>query len=265
MVSDLNQYLNLAPGSKQSVYCCKQNKKTAVVFRDEDKVTFWCARCGRSECLRVRRSLNWIKNLGRKLLRPEEVSKLPPDLSETLNQKTLEWLGKYGVPAQEAVERGVRYSEMLGRAVLLVNNENKEPVCAQYRALEQGQEPKYLTTVLQGTDALYCSACYKDLFWTSPLIVLTEDILSAIKIDIVSEKRRPVCDYPGMYGYEKRRNPYTSIALLGTHLSTENAHKIASMNPSRMYLWFDNDDAGTKAAKQVRQKLELFAIDCVTV
>ena len=136
------------------------------------------------------------------------------------------WLYKAGIANQEIEALGFYWNPRMQRVVLPVRNELGEVVYWQARTLDKTNPRKYLNPHV---DKRRLVARYGD----GPLIVLTEDLLSAYKV--------------------ATRGRVSGWCLLGTKISDWIAAElIRSGKP--VAVWLDPDKAGqTNAAKIIKQ------------
>lgn len=242
---NLNEYRDLPVGSKLPIAHCNPKKESAVIFRNADRITFYCSRCGETQTLRLRRILSSL--LPARLFTTTDDSIIPPDTSYTLNDfpyEALKWLNCLGW--HQACMQNIGYSPSMRRVVLPVYAltdfwHSDPPIAAQLRAVFPDQKPKYLTTA--GSASLVYSPRIR-FHRQKKALVLVEDILSAINLSVAS---------PEIYPF----------ALLGTSATLEVIKKIFDVfqvfgSPLPIILWFDNDAAGDKATRHVKRLLELY-------
>jgi hypothetical protein len=142
---------------------------------------------------------------------------LPADFSQTIAPAGLAWLGSGGWTNELILKHRVGWSDRLSRVVFPLD------IGWQARAVIAGHQPKYL------------SKYPTDMIWRSePIeqrVCLVEDILSAGRVGQI----------------------YPSVAILGT----EPRSVMQWIGKCReVVLWFDNDDAGRKAAAKVKGVLQ---------
>lgn len=138
------------------------------------------------------------------------------------------WLLKAGIGEADALRYGIYYHPPTMRVVLPYANG------FQARAVMAGHKPKYVAdrnprraVILKPDGLCHCH-----------LPVLTEDILSSIKITMAGINAMP---------------------LRGTQLHDE--HIVRLLPYGRAAVWLDPDDAGQTAATKIVKRLEVFGID----
>lgn len=139
------------------------------------------------------------------------------------------WVYQYGITDTEIKKYGIGYSANSNR-VILPAWDNGELVGYQERRVHpKDTGPKYLTHwKVKGY-------IWKDLTITKDVVVLCEDILSAIKI----------------------ARHCSSIALVGTHLNHNHYHHVLPFKEVKIF--FDNDNAEVKLKSlKLKRDLEVF-------
>lgn len=155
---------------------------------------------------------------------------LPQDFTTTLPPEARTFMMKYALDYGLLEKYKVGFSNKMGRFIyplyfkgelkgiqtrLLVDDPNE----SKYKT--HGQKPPY-----------FCPHA------TSDVLVVTEDILSAIKL-----------------------NEYTnSLCLLGTKTTFKHIKEVLKRKYSKVYIWLDNDFAGHKGRKEFKEKLEMYGI-----
>lgn len=223
----------LAVGQTARFRCCGRTP-AAVLFNKPDSWQLYCFRCHTSLSERKQYvSLVQPEALPRVLPAPAQLIQIHQTSAE-LQAQLYGFLVSKGIMPEMA--GAVYYSEQLKRLVWDLQNGTYLA-----RALHQYQAPKW---VLLGSPCQYASTATgsSDVSLTS-LIVLTEDWLSALKIQWVSKK----------YGSQ----PVTAIALLGTRLSLPLKAKLIQLGKP-VLLMLDNDEAGRAGAKTIQRTLKPF-------
>lgn len=219
----------LAVGQSARFRCCGRTP-AGVIYNKPDSWQLYCFRCHTSLSERKQYvSLVQPEVLPRVLPAPAQLIKIPQTSAE-LQAQLYGFLMSKGIWPE--MVGNVYYSEQLRRLVWDLQNGTYLA-----RALHQYQSPKW---VLMGQPAQYAAAGE----WLSTgVTVLTEDWLSARKVQYVSEK----------YGSE----PVTAVALLGTRLSLPLKAKLIELGKP-VLLMLDNDEAGWAGAKMVQRTLKPF-------
>lgn len=139
------------------------------------------------------------------------------------------WLYKCGLSNQTIKDNGIYWCERIKRVVLPVLNGSKL-VYWQARGFDKDR-PKYLNPKID--KPWFQSGNYH----VGPL-VLTEDILSAIKVGQV----------------------HRAWSILGTALTATVANEIARLNVP-VLIWLDPDEAGRKGRRRIAASLRAMGID----
>lgn len=220
----------LAVGQTARFRCCGRTP-AAVIFNKVDAWEMYCHRC--HEPQKVRKQ--YVT-----LMQPEVLPRVLPaparlicisQTSAELQAQLYGFLVSKGIMPEMA--GAIYYSEQLKRLVWDLQNGTYLA-----RALHQYQQPKW---VMLGQPAQYAAA--QPLQHPTELVVLTEDWLSALKIQWVSKKYSSV--------------PVTAVSLLGTRLSLALKASLIQMNKP-VLLMLDNDEAGWAGAKTVQRTLKPF-------
>jgi len=140
------------------------------------------------------------------------------------------WFLKYGISMHYARKFQLGYSEFFHRIIIPIFNCGRLQA-VHMRAINPDDKPKYLNLGKPEPDLL---------FWangtdTKDLIIIVEDVLSAIKINL---------------------SGYNAVALNGSSITDVQALRLTSTTGKRI-VWLDNDDAGLKGRRQVVTQLKL--------
>lgn len=221
----------LPVGARDRVECCGQDKSRGLGHLPDRYIT-GCFRCGQNyvetKTGMARLSAERCKQV------KEEIKKytVPRDttyVSSEFPPQAIAWLSKAGIHSSvwEAYKFG--YTPKYNRVVVPIIQDGKR-VGATLRAL-QDITPKYLMNIAQ-KGAVFTGR--NNVRYGT--VVITEDVLSAIRISEATDLHDVVC-------------------ILGTGVMMERALYLAS-NYSRIHIWLDGDDAGVKATKKWRTKLQ---------
>lgn len=220
----------LVVGQTARFRCCGRTP-AAVLFNKPEAWQMYCHRC--KESLSERKqyvSLVQPEVLPRVLPAPAQLIQISQTSAE-LQTQLYGFLVSKGIMPEMA--GAVYYSEQLKRLVWDLQNGTYLA-----RALHQYQQPKW---VMLGEPASYAAA--QPLQHPTELVVLTEDWLSALKIQWVSKKYSSV--------------PVTAVSLLGTRLALALKASLIQMNKP-VLLMLDNDEAGWAGARMVQRTLKPF-------
>lgn len=219
----------LAVGQTARFRCCGRTP-AAVLFNKVDAWEMYCHRCHEPQKVRKQYvTLMQPEVLPRVLPAPAQLIRISQTSAELQAQLYGFLVSKGTMPEMAGA---VYYSEQLKRLVWDLQNGTYLA-----RALHSYQAPKW---VLLGNPCQYATA---GTWLNTGAIVLTEDWLSALKVQYVSEK----------YGSE----PVTAVALLGTRLSLPLKAKLIQLGKP-VLLMLDNDEAGWAGAKMVQRTLKPF-------
>ena len=220
----------LAVGQTARFRCCGRTP-AAVLYNKPEAWQMYCHRC--KVLLSERKqyvSLVQPEVLPRVLPAPAQLIQIHQTSSE-LQAQLYGFMVSKGIMPEMA--GAVYYSEQLKRLVWDLQNGTYLA-----RALHNYQQPKW---VMLGQPAQYAAA--QPLQHPTEQVVLTEDWLSALKIQWVSKKYSSV--------------PVTAVSLLGTRLSLALKASLIQMSKP-VLLMLDNDEAGWAGAKMVQRTLKPF-------
>jgi len=220
-------------GRHVRVRCCKDDL-SRIISHTEKGYSTYCFRCGKQPdefighgALSLAERLRMQKDLDEYV--KSETIKLPDDFTLEIPDKALAWPLSYGINDDVCRGYGFGWSEKLNRFVMPVYDDNDNLKAVQSRAID-GFVPKYLN---RG----------KYLFWSldssnTDYVVITEDMLSTVKVGFCAK----------------------AVSTLGTSISTKNASTIVKRY-RKIYVWYDNDEAGMNGAKKVRKELMMQGAD----
>ena len=211
-----------------------------IVEHKLDKYTAWCFRCSEGGFVRKEPTLSDMVEARRRTAQDASLSHataLPVPTVTSPREWPREarlWLYRAGFNDHRIQELGIYYHPPTQRVVLPVVDEG-EVVYWQARAVMKGQAPKYI-----GCSASKATVIPK--YGEGECIVLTEDMLSAMKVGQVME----------------------AWSLLGTSPST---HMLAQLvQDGRPVLgWLDSDEAGRRAAHKLMEELRRMNIPCADI
>lgn len=234
--SFLSEYKRLAVGQQIRTECPECLKgKTLSVTRKPEGLMYHCYRCGdkvKGFHKIGKLSLAEQRKFKNRIFEEKEI-KLPSDYTQDYPDDMQRFLLKYGLYSEAVAKFGVGYSPYLDCVVYPLYDEDKNLKGIQYRALHDVPGmPKYVT---KGHKPPYIG-----LNSDSRTLVITEDILSAIKVNTWAN----------------------TLCLLGTSLSLEHKKFISNNKDKfdKVITWLDNDAAGSKGVREVKQFLGLVGI-----
>lgn len=220
----------LSYGGSIRCKCCGQDDSMTIT-KNPNSIVWYCFRC-------KNKGIDWLESRTIKDLREaHKVSarsiecKLPDDYTTDIPVEGLLWLRKYGITQHEQEYFSIGYSKRYARLVLPLYDDG-ELILMQLRALGESQTPKYLNVF----SANKSRPIFRNVVYWEERIVLTEDILSAIKV-------RRVC---------------SSMPILGTSLSDSILLKL--IHTKEVVLWLDADTAGQDATLKGIKRLKLMGI-----
>lgn len=146
---------------------------------------------------------------------------IPKDFTTTIPEQGLEWLRRAGIDEDLRQLYNIGYSEREQRVVLQTVDAMGRLIYIQKRAVYNGQSPKYVNV------AAIKKPLFKSKQACTPLVVITEDILSAIKVGQV----------------------FSAISILGTKPVSTLLPEISKY--SEVFIWLDPDDAGVQGSRKL--------------
>lgn len=282
---ELDEFLPYAPdvpGEQVQIHHCKpgnQNDRLFIRRNDDESVVGYCHHCGargyyrslpRGKESRTRRSER--KSVDSGVGGAPEVLSLPKDFTTDVSRwhpRARAWVRKYGITDDELRANSVGFSERLGAVVFPVFGEEGALLAYQYRPIvreiggkvSDGKDsegdretPKYITRRQKdragGVDLFVARTC-RNSGADNPersvctRVVLTEDVLSAIKVSRVP------------------RN--VGAALMGSSLKEQQAAKAAEIGRDAA-VFLDNDNEQVRRnQRKARKLLEPLVRGSVTV
>lgn len=228
------KYRNLAINQTIKTDCpeCRRRNKFYVT-RKLNALVYNCYVCHYKGRIRMDKPTLHQRNAYRKQKQELDNLYLPKDYTTTLTGAAKTFMMKYALDYGLLDKYGVGYSEKLGRVIYPLHNKGVLKGIQTRLLVDDPDAPKYMT---HGQKPPYICP-----HGTSKDLVITEDILSAIKL-----------------------NEYTNaLCLLGTVLSFDHIKHIIEGDFKRVFVWLDNDEAGIKGRKHCKKKLALYGIDAI--
>lgn len=216
---------NLPCGGKVKVHCCG-NSPSMLISHRENGYSTHCFRCNEPDSHAFvphgQRSIGEIHRHRRELKAEYgKPPRLPSDFTRTIPGAYM-WFLKYGISVDRAIDYGFGWSEFFQRIVIPIYNLVGKLTAVHLRAVREGDKPKYLNLGTPDKDVCFYAPHPNDSF-----VVVTEDILSAIKINMA-----------GFY----------AVSILGSDITDVQVQRIMAISQT-VLVWLDNDAAGHKGAK----------------
>lgn len=210
--------------------CGKKN--TFSIFRSVTHLVYQCfsGSCKVHGSIRMTQPTLAQRKMYKEMQQEIQTVELPYDYTTQLPQEAQVFMLKYAISEKMLFRQDIGYSPKREMFVYpLYDHGVLKGV--QYRCLYPDPEvPKYITI---GEKPPYIVN-----HPTSDDIVITEDILSAVKV--------------GKYA--------NALCLLGTSLNFEHLKTLIAGKYKRIFIWLDNDTAGVKGRRKVDTELRLFGI-----
>lgn len=211
----------------------RDTKHRLVVRRDGNTLVAWCHHCqARGVHGGDASATNYTRKRRQQLNSVQSEVHLPHDIVYGMTEfppLANVWLNQYGITMDERQQFGIGWSAYYGRVVLPVYM-NEGLVAFQLRRIMPDDDgPKYLTVRKAGVAHPMWQA---GQFVHGGVMVLTEDMLSAIKVSRVAN----------------------ATAMLGTTTPQDNLAYILRFNPDVVLMWFDDDNPDVKAKQRVAHR-----------
>lgn len=207
---------------------------TMIVSHELDAYKSWCFRCNEAGYQRKVPTLADQVEVRRRT--QEEVSMrkavLPTPMTTDVDewpQRAKLWLYKAGLDKSTIARLGIYYHKPSNRVVLPII-EGDTVTYWQARAFDPGHQPKYLNPSVDRSAVL-------PKFGSGPVLVLTEDYLSAVKVGMVTE----------------------AWSLLGTEVKKPVLAKLV-VETRPIVVWLDPDPAGDKGRRALMNQLKMFGV-----
>lgn len=218
---------SLPAGYKVRIPCCKKDNSLLVSY-DTKCYRAYCFRCNRSEYEKV-----GVRTLEKILLdkRNLEAVKargvvIPQDFTDVVPAPHNLWYLTKGLTGEDMQDNGVGWSEDAQRIVLPVRNGGHLDAL-QLRAVHADQKPKYLNPIGPSVAKAVFVPVRLRMNPDPEYVVITEDILSAIKLD---------------------KAGIPALSILGTNPTDARINRIL-LYSDRVLWWFDNDKAGKQGSR----------------
>lgn len=214
--------------------------RTLIVSHEVKGYRAWCFRCNEGGFVGKKPTLSDLVALRRRSSE-EAALRHDPSLPTPMVQDPRQWpaaarlwLYRAGVHDRLITELGIYYHEPTQRVILPVVEEGRVTYW-QARAVHKGQQPKYINPPVDRDAVL-------PRYGTGDTIVLTEDILSAIRVGRVTE----------------------AWSLMGTSMKAPVLARLTK-DPRPVAVWLDPDDAGRSGAAKIMRTLRTLGIECRTI
>ena len=212
----------------------RDSKKRLYVRKKDGSLLFFCHHCQSGAAKHGKK--RYIRD--RPMVQTAWDLKLPADMKpgSTMHVSGTAWLYRYSITLAERELYNIGWSETVGRVILPVYDQAGTLTAYQARrVLPHDHMPKYLTSKNKG--------CRFPLFLgtkqtKTDTVVLTEDILSAIKVGRQCQ----------------------AAALLGVNLTRDNRNALLAEGFTKFVVWLDDDNpAVRKAQRDIVRSIEPFA------
>lgn len=216
-------------------------KKRLYIRRTEDGIVAYCHHCGLSgiHTSTTYRSLKTIKRPTSHSGSGGTTISLPTDYEvDPRGWPTLAraWVYKYGITDAEIKSYGLGYSETQKRVILPAWEDGNLLGYQARKIFIEDTAPRYLTYWNKK------NYVWKDLTSKNNILVICEDVLSAIKL----------------------HRFYASIALLNTHLHKDNYKYVFGF--SKVLIYLDNNNAEVKMnAVKLKNNLSMYVPDTTII
>lgn len=230
----------LPAGRRIRIECCAQDK-SMLVSNEERGYRAYCFRCGpRGFVAHGDFSIDQLKRRREEFALLQEANvRLPHDFTTEIPTNEAVWLYRAGISTEIARHYGFGYSAHLRRVVLPVWSSGE---LAGFTARSTiGAKPKYIERARNGSVVFHADpaiALPATEDWpegSGPDLVLTEDILSAVRVGRIAKR---------------------CVALLGTSANAEQLSEVLQ-GAASVAIWLDPDRPGRVAAQKLERTLAL--------
>lgn len=225
-----NTYKDLAINeSTRADLCPSCGKKGCFsIVRTTTQLAYQCFSCKISGYINMTKPTLQQRKLYKEMQQEHTVAELPYDYTTLLPNEAKIFMMKYALDDKQLSRNNIGYSPHREMFVYPVHYKG-ELKAVQYRLLYNDPDmPKYIT---HGDKAPYVIN-----HATSDDVVLTEDILSAIKV-----------------------SKYTNaICLLGTSLTFRHLKELIDGKYKRIFIWLDPDKAGVDGRRKIAKELSIY-------
>lgn len=238
----------LAAGRRIRIECCSHDK-SLMVSNEERGYRAYCFRCGpRGFVAHGDFSIDQLRRRREEFALLQEAHvRLPKDFTTEIPTNAAVWLYRSGINTDIAKHYGFGFSSSLRRVVLpvyadsaLVGFTARSTIGEKPKYIERMSSPSASVFVADPATRLPASEDWSDA--SGPDLVITEDILSAVRVGRVAKR---------------------CVALLGT---SANEHQLAvAVGCRRIAIWLDPDRPGRVAAQKLRRRLALQGYETVTI
>jgi hypothetical protein len=218
-------------GHKRRIQHDCSEGKDMLVSHNDTGYSAYCFRCGPvgfdPHGYQSIAEIARLKELNAEASVPQ-TKELPNDFTLDIPIDSFSWLARGGISIIHARNRGIGWSDRLGRIVLPIYKDG-ELVYWQARAVTPGQSPKYSNPPVSKSEILYTAGDSSD----TRRVIVTEDILSAIRVGAHCP----------------------TACILGTKVSDSQAAQLAAY--ARVSFWLDPDEAGLRGSAAGKRTLSL--------
>ena len=225
---------NLPCGGKVKVHCCG-NSPSMLISHRENGYSTHCFRCNDPESHDfVSHGQRSIADIMRHRSELAEYRGKPPRFPSDYTKEIpvqYAWFLKYGIPMAVAARYHFGWSEFFNRVVVPIYNRDAVTLDAVHmRAVRPDDKPKWLNMGRPSPDAMYWARNSRN---RQDILVVVEDLISAIKVSLAG---------------------YSAVAILGSDITDTQVQRILAVSDT-IVVWFDNDAAGHKGAKNAMKQL----------
>lgn len=230
----------LKAGRRIRIECCAKDK-SLMVSNEERGFRAYCFRCGpRGFIAHGDFSIDQLRRRRDEFALLQEAHvRLPKDFTTEIPPNEAVWLYRAGISTAMAKHYGFGFSQSLKRVVLPVY---RDSALIGFTARSTiNEKPKYIERMQAPSSAIFTADPATRLpsseDWpegSGPDLVITEDILSAVRVGRISKK---------------------CVALLGTSASADQLTCL--VGASTVAIWLDPDRAGRVAAQKIERTLTL--------
>lgn len=217
-------------GSSMKIHCCSSTP-SMIINHSATGYSAHCFKCKQHPYeAKGERSLRDLKREREELAAMQDKTiRIPRDFTFDIPTQAA-WFLKYGISFDDAEHYNFGYSKFFDRVIIPVWDEADVLRAVQMRDYTGKNPPKWLSSSVKGKPATY----YTHPLTDNPMIVVTEDIISAIKVGKVTP----------------------AISIVGSDIGDIRASQYVA-RWSKIVIWLDGDKAGRLGAIDMEKQLLL--------
>lgn len=233
--------------SKHHKLPCKYCSSSDAVTQYLDNGMFKCHKC---------KKFWWLKDGKTPILSSKEYNdeKFPKDFTYNIPEEYKNWYHQYGLTDYDCCHFG--WSNQYQRIIIPIDYWKLDHECPEWDMMEIGPGDKEFECCICDLGNWIGRSVHPDQYkmhnprgqrwkpyrrgYAAPTLVITEDVLSAIKV------------------FSAFRNHHQTLALLGSYQPAKELKKIDNWHfIQKIFIWLDGDLAGIKGARRLYNELSM--------